>query len=72
MIARTVRYYFWGWVAFFFREEVLQILGWLESHFIEIFGVIIALFVLSFIGRRIFARLKSQTPERQSQASYPD
>ena len=69
MIARTVRYYFWGWVAFFFREEVLQILGWMESHVIEILGGLIALFILSFIGRRVFARVRSQTPERQSQAS---
>ena len=76
MIARLARYYFWGWVAFFFREEVLKILGWLESHLIEILGVIIALFVLSFIGRRVFVRLRNQTPdqspERETQASYTD
>ena len=72
MIARTVRYYFWGWVAFFFRNEVLQILGWLESHLIEIIGVIIAFLILSFVGRLVFARLRSQTPERETQASYTD
>ncbi|HEY6402152.1 MAG TPA: VTT domain-containing protein, partial [Blastocatellia bacterium] len=72
MIARTARYYFWGWVAFLFREEVLQILGWMESHFIEILGAVIALFALSFIGRRVFTRLRSQTAERQSHASYSD
>jgi len=72
MIARTVRYYFWGWVAYFFRDEVLQILGWLESHLIEVLGVIIALFVLSIVGRLVFARLRSQTPERETQASYTD
>ncbi|HEU0184666.1 MAG TPA: VTT domain-containing protein [Blastocatellia bacterium] len=72
MIARTARYYFWGWVAFFFREEVLQILGWMESHVIEILGGVIALFVLSFIGRRVFTRLRSQPTERQSHASYSD
>jgi len=76
MIARLARYYFWGWVAFFFRDEVLKILGWLESHLIEILAVIIALFVLSFVGRRIFARLRSQapdqSPERETHASYTD
>jgi membrane protein YqaA with SNARE-associated domain len=72
MIARTARYYFWGWVAFFFRNEVLQILGWLESHLIEIIGVIVAFFILSFVGRLVFARLRSQTPERETQASYTD
>jgi membrane protein YqaA with SNARE-associated domain len=72
MIARTVRYYFWGWVAFFFRDEVLQILGWLESHLIEILGAIIALFILSFVGRLVFARLRSQTPKSETHASYTD
>jgi membrane protein YqaA with SNARE-associated domain len=72
MVARTARYYFWGWVAFFFREEVLQILGWLESHVIEILGGVLALFILSFIGRRIFARVRNQSSERQSEASYTD
>jgi len=72
MIARTARYYFWGWVAFFFRNEVLQILGWLESHLIEIIGVIVAFFILSFVARLVFARLRSQTPERETQASYTD
>jgi membrane protein YqaA with SNARE-associated domain len=72
MIARTVRYYFWGWVAFFFRDEVLQILGWLESHLIEILGAIIAFFILSFVGRLVFARLRSQTPKSETRASYTD
>jgi membrane protein DedA with SNARE-associated domain len=76
MIARMARYYFWGWVAFFFRDEVLKILGWLESHIIEILAVIIALFVLSFIGRLVYARLRchtpDQSPERKTHASYTD
>jgi len=76
MIARLARYYFWGWVAFFFRDEVLKILGWLESHLIEILAAIIALFILSFIGRRVFARIRSQapdqSPERETHASYTD
>jgi membrane protein YqaA with SNARE-associated domain len=72
MIARTARYYFWGWMAFFFQDEVKQILDWLGAHIIEILGVIIAIFILSFIGRRVFARLRSQAPDRETQASYTD
>src|SRR5215510_15343452 len=76
MISRMARYYFWGWVAYFFRDEVLQILGWLESHLVEILGAIIALFILSFIGRRVFARFRGespdQTPERETHATYTD
>ncbi len=76
MVARIARYYFWGWLAFFFREEVLQILGWLESHLLEIVGAIIALFVLSLIGRRVFARPRNQphdqSPGSETRASYTD
>jgi membrane protein YqaA with SNARE-associated domain len=76
MFARMARYYFWGWVAFFFREEVLKILGWLESHIIEILVAIIALFILSLIGRHVYARIKGRTsdqsPERETHASYTD
>ncbi len=76
LIARMARYYFWGWLAFFFREEVLRILRWLEAHIVEILGAIIALFVVSIVGRWIFVRLKNQTPERsperKTQASYTD
>src|SRR5688572_10945241 len=60
MLARTARYYFWGWLAFFFHDEVKQILAWLQSylksHFIEILGGLIALFVLLLIGRCVFTR----------------
>jgi len=76
MIARTVRYYFWGWLAFFFRKEVLQTLRWLESHIIEILGGIIALFVLSIVGRWLYVRLRNQTsgaaPDNKTHASFTD
>lgn len=76
MIARTVRYYFWGWLAFFFRKEVLQSLRWLESNIVEILGAIIALFALSLAGRWMFVRLRNQAPDRQperkTQASFTD
>src|SRR5215475_804291 len=64
MIARMARYYFWGWVAFFFRDEVLKFLGWLESHLLEILVVIVALFITSFIGRFIYSRIRNQSSER--------
>jgi membrane protein YqaA with SNARE-associated domain len=76
LIARLARYYFWGWLAFFFRDEVLQLLRWLESHIVEILVGILALFILSFVGRRLFLRLKSRAaekaPERNAQASLID
>ena len=76
MIARMARYYFWGWLAFLYRNEVLQILRWLESHIVEVLGGIIALFVLSFVGRWMFVRLRNQTPdqspERETHVSFTD
>src|SRR5499427_9070427 len=76
LLARLARYYFWGWLAFFFRDEVLQLLRWLESHKFEILIGILALFILSFVGRRLFLRLGSRTAEeaqeRRAQASVAD
>src|SRR5262249_15178543 len=76
LLARLARYYFLGWLAFFFRDEVLQLLRWLESHIGEILIGILALFILSFVGRRLFLRLRSrtveETTERNAQASLID
>jgi membrane protein YqaA with SNARE-associated domain len=68
MIARLARYYFWGVLAYFFRNEVLQLLRWLESHIVETLGAILALFILSFVARWIFVRLKSRAPEEAPEA----
>lgn len=76
MIARTVRYYVWGLLAFFFRDEVLQFLRWLESHIVEILGGIILLFALFLIGRWLYVRLRNQTSrsssDRRTHASFTD
>ncbi len=76
MIARMVRYYFWGVLAFFFQNEVRKILAWMESHIIEVLGSIVFGMVLFFIARWLFLRLRNpsrdRAPDRETQASFSD
>jgi membrane protein YqaA with SNARE-associated domain len=69
MIARTVRYYFWGFAAWFYREEVLQAIKWLEAHFFVVIGAAVGLVVLFFIIRALVIYTRRRTPEAQSSYS---
>lgn len=70
MVARTVRYYFWGFAAWVYREEVLQALKWLEEHFMLIISAVLALLALFFLVRGIVHLLKNRS--LKTQASYSD
>ncbi|MGH9847782.1 MAG: YqaA family protein [Blastocatellia bacterium] len=70
MIARMVRYYFWGTLAYFFHEEVRQMLDWLGMHLIEVFGALVAAVVLFLIARWLF--LRTRPPKPKTQVSYTD
>lgn len=70
MIARTVRYYFWGFLAFFYRDEVKMMFAWLEQHFFTVLGVMLGALLLIVIGRLLVTRLKSSSPK--TQVSYTD
>jgi membrane protein DedA with SNARE-associated domain len=72
LIARMVRYYFWGILAFFFREEVLKMIEWLKDNIIEVLGIIIAAFILFLIVRWMIMRLKSPPAKSKTQVSYTD
>jgi membrane protein YqaA with SNARE-associated domain len=72
MIARMVRYYFWGVLAFFFRDEVRRILSWLEANLLEVLGVILSIILLFFLARWIFSKLRHPSPEGKTQASFSD
>lgn len=69
MISRTVRYYFWGILAFFFREEVRQMIDWLGNNLLVVLGGLIVASLLFFIVRRM---LKNRTPESKAEISYTD
>lgn len=70
LIARMVRYYFWGVLAYFYQEEVKMMLSWLEEHFFTVLGVMVSALVLIMILRLLFAKQRSRTPE--TQVSYTD
>jgi membrane protein YqaA with SNARE-associated domain len=72
MIARTVRYYFWGILAFFYRDEVKRMFAWLEQHFFTVLGVMLGGLVLIVIGRWLVIRLKSPSPKGKTQVSFTD
>ncbi len=70
MIARTIRYYFWGILAFFFHQEVRALLGWMEGHLVEIVGVVLLLLLFAFLIRFVITRRR--TPKGKPQISYTD
>jgi len=70
LVARTVRYYFWGFAALIYREEVLQALKWLESHFVLVTGAVLALFVLFFVVRGLMHLFRNRS--LKTEASYSD
>src|SRR5262245_29833601 len=70
MIARTIRYYFWGILAFFFHNEVRRMIDWMGNHLLEVFGVVICAIVLFLIARRLFYRMRS--PKGKAQVSFTD
>jgi membrane protein YqaA with SNARE-associated domain len=69
MIARTVRYYFWGILAFFFQKEVKQMIDWLGDNLLMVIGALIAASILFLIARRM---LRGRTAEGKAQISYTD
>jgi membrane protein YqaA with SNARE-associated domain len=69
MLARTVRYYFWGILAFFFRNEVRWMIDWLGENLLAVLGVLIAASIVFFIVRRM---MKSRTSEAKPQISCTD
>ncbi len=70
LIARLVRYYFWGVAAWIYREEVLQALHWLEAHFELIIGAVLAAIILFFLIRWLVVTLRNRAP--RAQASFSD
>jgi len=72
MIARTARYYFWGILAFFYRDEVKKTLAWLEHNFFSVLAVMVGATILILIVRWLLSRLKGPTPKGKTQVSFSD
>lgn len=72
MIARTVRYYFWGILAYFFRNEVRRMIDWLGEHLFEVLGVLLALALLALVVRWLLLRNKGQAAKNEARVSFTD
>ena len=72
LIARMVRYYFWGVLAFFFRREVLKMIDWLASHLLEVLAAILCVVGLVLLARWVVIRLRGSSPKEVTAVSYSD
>jgi membrane protein YqaA with SNARE-associated domain len=72
MIARTVRYYFWGVAAFFMRARVLQGLDWLKVNLAEILTGVVSAAALFFLVRWLVLRARSRALKEKAAPSYTD
>jgi membrane protein YqaA with SNARE-associated domain len=72
MAARTARYYFWGIIAFFFRNEVRKMMDWLGHNIISVLGVSVAAFAFFMIVRWMMSRWRGQSAKGKAQVSYTD
>lgn len=70
LIARSIRYYFWGLLAYFFRDEVRHVLDWLEEHFFTVLGVALAVVALVLLIRWLTIKVRSRKPAARPEASY--
>lgn len=72
LIARMIRYYFWGILAYFFQNRVRRILFWMETHILEILVVTVGIILLFFIIRWLVIRLKGTASKQGAQVSCAD
>jgi hypothetical protein len=67
-----VRYYFWGILAYFFRNEVRRMIDWLGEHLLIALGVLLAAAILFLVARWLIVRSKSQSAKGKTAVSYTD
>lgn len=80
LVARSIRYYFWGVLAYVMRDRVRQILAWLEEHILTVAGVAILIAAAAVLVRWYYTRLRNrrrarqavEAAQQQAQASYSD
>jgi membrane protein YqaA with SNARE-associated domain len=72
LIARMVRYYFWGVLAFFFRREVLKMIDWLANHLLVVLGSVLCLGIVLLLIRWIALRYRGQGSREVAPLSCTD
>ena len=72
MIARTIRYYFWGILAWFFRDEVRQMIDWLGQHVVAILGGLLSLLLIVLASRWLIIRFSQRSSNPATTDTIPD
>lgn len=72
MLARLARYYFWGILAYFFRNEVRRMIDWLGEHVLEVLGILLGLALMILLVRWATARLRRPAVKSKTQISFSD
>ncbi len=72
LIARMIRYYFWGILAYFFQNRVRMVLFWMETHILEIVAVMLGAILLFFIIRWLVIRMRGTSAKQNAQVSLAD
>ena len=70
--ARAIRYYFWGVLAFFLRDEVKLVFAWLEDNFFTFIGSVIIGAAVAYIIYRLFQNVRNRSLRSRTQATYSD
>jgi len=72
MLARTIRYYFWGILAWFFRDEVRRMIDWLGSNLLIVLAVILAILLAILAGRWAIRRRRGSARAQADPTSSSD
>lgn len=72
MLARTIRYYFWGVLAWFFRDEVRQMIDWLGQHVVTILGGLLSLLLTVLASRWLIIRFSQRSSNPATTDTIPD
>ncbi len=71
MLARTIRYYFWAILAYFFRNEVRKMIDWVGENLAGLLLAGVALLLLFIAVRWLVQRLRSPA-DGATGVSYTD
>lgn len=70
--SRAIRYYFWGVLAFFLRDEVKLVFAWLEQNFFMFIGSVIVGAGIAYVLYRLYQTFRNRSLRARAEATYSD